>query len=100
MPKYPKKDYKFVRFQKSKRKGKKYDAVLQNKQTEREVRVPFGDKNLPQYKDTTGLGLYSKKDTNDQNKRRQFRARFSAMKQKEDFKNYYSPMLFSWTKLW
>ena len=100
MVKYSKRDYKFVKFQRSTNPKKKYDAVLKNKETGREVLVRFGDKSLPQYKDTTGLGLYSKKDTLDKNKRRQFRARFSATKQTADFKNYYSPMYFSWTRLW
>lgn len=99
MVKYSRKEYSFKRFEKSKRKGKKYDAVLKNKETGREVRIPFGDKNLGQFRDTA-LGLYSKKDTNDKNKRRQFRSRFSGLKQKADFNNYYSPLYFSWTRLW
>jgi len=100
MAKYSRKEYNFVKFEKSDRKGKKYNAVLENRETKRQVKVPFGDSNLPQYRDTTGLGLYSKKDTLDKNKRKQFRARFSSLKQKSDFKNYYSPMWFSWFKLW
>ena len=100
MTKYSKREYKFVKFERSTNPKKKYDAVLKHKETGREVRVRFGDKSLPQYKDTTGLGLYSKKDTLDKNKRRQFRARFSGTKQTADFKNYYSPMYFSWNKLW
>ena len=59
MAKYKKSEYKFLRFEKSKRKGKKYDAVLQNKETKREVRVPFGAIGYQQWKDSTGLGLYS-----------------------------------------
>ena len=100
MVKYSRKEYKFLKFEKSTNPKKKYDAILENKDTGRTVRVRFGDKSLPQYRDTTGLGLYTKKDTNDKNKRKQFRARFSATKQKQDFANYYSPMYFSWTKLW
>ena len=63
MAKYSRKEYKFVKFEKSDRKGKKYNAVLENRETKRQIKVPFGDSNLPQYKDSTGLGLYSKKDT-------------------------------------
>jgi hypothetical protein len=100
MVRYSRKEYKFVKFEKSTNPKKKYDAILENKETGRQVRVRFGDRNLPQFKDTTGLGLYRKKDTNDKNKRRQFRARFSATKQRQDFKNYYSPMYFSWNFLW
>jgi len=100
MTKYSRKEYKFVKFEKSDRKGKKYNAILENRETKRQVKVPFGDSNLPQYRDTTGLGLYSKKDTLDKNKRKQFRARFSALKQKSDFKNYYSAMYYSYKFLW
>jgi len=100
MVKYAKREYKFVKFQRSTNPKKKYDAILKNKETGREVRVRFGSANMEQYKDTTGLGLYSKKNTLDKNKRRQFRARFSATKQKQDFANYYSSMYFSWRFLW
>lgn len=99
MVKYSKREYKFVKFQRSTNPKKKYDAVLKNKATGREVKVRFGDRSLPQYKDTA-LGLYKSKDTLDKNKRRQFRSRFSATKQKQDFANYYSPMYFSWNRLW
>ena len=99
MVRYSRKEYKFVKFEKSTNPKKKYDAILENKSTGRQVRVRFGDKFSPQYRDTA-LGLYKSKDTNDKNKRRQFRARFSSTKQNADFKNYYTPMYFSWTKLW
>ena len=103
MVKYSKKEYKFLRFEKSKRKGKKYDAILENKETKREVRVPFGGIKsdgtpYPQYKDSTGLGLYSKYDTMDKNRRRLYRQRHS--KEKPSFREYYSAGLFSWYRLW
>ncbi len=99
MVKYSKREYKFVKFQRSTNPKKKYDAILKNKETGREVKVRFGDKNLGQYKDTA-LGLYKSKDTLDKNKRRAFRARFSGLKQKQDFANYYSSMYFAWRFLW
>jgi hypothetical protein len=55
-------DYKLKGFEKSKTKNKKYDAILVHKQTGREKRVPFGDNRYSHYKDTTGLGIYSKAD--------------------------------------
>ena len=92
---YSKKDYTFLRFEKSKRAGKKYDAVLRNKKTKREVRVPFGSITYQQYSDNTGLGLYSNKNHNDKKRRALYRARH-----KNDNLNDYSPGYFSWRFLW
>ena len=36
-----KKDYSLVRFEKSKKPQKKYDAILKNKKTKKIVRVPY-----------------------------------------------------------
>ena len=99
MVKYEKKLYKFIRFEKGSY-PKKYNAILQNRETKREVKVPFGDRNLPQYKDSTGLGLYTKKNTLDKNKRRQFRARFSGLKQKQNWNKEFTSLYFSWRFLW
>lgn len=63
--KYPKRDYDLLTFEKSRRKNKKYDAILKNKITHKLVRVPFGDSRYGQYMDTTGLDLYSHLDNND-----------------------------------
>jgi hypothetical protein len=100
-------DYKFLRFEKSKKEGKKYNAVLirrtpnPNKKTGREVRVPFGDKNYEQYKDTTGLGLYSHLNHLDSKRRTAYRIRHAkdgkALPSKE---GYYSPGAFSMSVLW
>lgn len=97
---YLKSEYTFKGFEKSKNPKKKYDAILIKKDTKREKRMAFGDSNLPQYKDSTGKGLYTKKNTLDKNKRRQFRARFSGLKQKQDWSKYYTPLYFSWKYLW
>lgn len=56
--KYIKTKYKFINFENSHIKTKKYNAVLQKK-TGKYVRVPFGARGYEQYKDSTGLGLYS-----------------------------------------
>jgi len=98
MAKYPKKDYKFLRFEKSKRKGKKYDAVLQNKQTKREVRVPFGAIGYEQFRDSTGLGLYTKDNHGDKNRKRNYRSRHS--KEIPSFKEFYSSGFFAMRYLW
>jgi hypothetical protein len=103
MAKYSRKEYKFVKFEKSDRKGKKYNAVLENRETKRQVKVPFGAIKsdgipYPQYRDTTGLGLYSKYDTMDKNRRRLYRQRHS--KEKPSFREFYSAAVFSWRFLW
>ena len=43
-------------FEKSTRKGKKYMVMYNNK------KIHFGDSNMDQYKDSTGLGIYSNKN--------------------------------------
>jgi len=93
---YSKKEYSFVKFEKSKRKGKKYNGVLRNKKTNREVRVPFGDSSMEQYRDSTGLGLYSSKDHGDVKRRKAFRARHKGFLKE----GYYSPSYFSYNFLW
>ena len=100
--KYSKKDYKFVRIEKSDRKTSKYQAILENKKTGKEVKVHFGGikkDNTPyeQYRDTA-LGLYSKYDHNDKSRRDRYRKRHE--KEKKDFKDYWSPGFFSWRFLW
>ena len=44
-------NYRFVRFQVSDTKGKKYDAIIQNLETKKERKVPFGDRDYEQYED-------------------------------------------------
>ena len=68
-------NYVFVRFEKSKLRNKKYDAVLMNKYSNQLKRVSFGHKGYQQYKDSTGLNLYSKLDHKDKERRRLYYAR-------------------------
>lgn len=102
MPYYSHSDYKFLRFEKSKKEGKKYDAILirrepnPNKATGREVHVPFGDKNYEHYKDTTGLGLYSNLNHLDSKRRTAYRIRHA----KDAKEGYYSPGAFAMRYLW
>lgn len=74
--------YNFVKFRKSETKNKKYDAVLQNKETKKYKIVPFGqihENGEPyyQYKDSTGLGLFSKYNHLDKARRDRYRVRHS-----------------------
>ena len=94
--KYLKKDYKFIRFEKSNKINKKYDAIIENKKTKKLIRIPFGQNEMKQYRDSTGLGLYSKYDHNDKKRRELFKKRFTTLKEKQEFNLYYTPLFFSW----
>ena len=97
MVKYEKALYKFMGFKKGSY-PRKYNALLENKETGRKVKVSFGDRRYEQYRDSTGLGIYSDKDHLDKNRRRQYRARHS--QEKKTFRNYWSPGYFSWYFMW
>ena len=93
---YPKSEYDFVRFEKSKTEHKKYDAILLNRKTGGLVRVPFGDNRYEQFKDSTGLGLYTSKDHYDFARKKSYWARH-----KNDIvQNAYSAGMFSLHYLW
>lgn len=92
---YDKKIYNLLKFEVSKKKNKKYNAVLVNKKNNNVVRVPFGDKRYEQYFDAA-LGYYSKKNHLDPERRRLYRIRHD----KDLKKGYYSPGFFSYFYLW
>lgn len=87
-------DYSFVKFEKSKVAGKKYDAVLKHKRIGTLRRVPFGDTGYQQYRDRA-LGLYRSKDHLDGQRRLAYRSRHRG---EERFK--FSSGWFSWHYLW
>ncbi len=85
---------KLIRFEKSHNPNKKYNAVLFNTKTKRINRVSFGAIKpsgvpYPQYKDTTGLGLYSKYDHLDKKRRSNYRKRHGTNPKKYS-SGYYS----------
>jgi len=90
------KDYKFLKFIRSKTKGKKYDAIIENVKTGQIATLPFGDVKYDQYIDSTGLKLYSHKDHNDKMRRTLYRKRHEVYLKT----NMYSPGYFSWRFLW
>lgn len=92
---YTKKDYNFIKFEKSNRKNNKYIAILKNKKTNKIVKVYFGNPNYQQYRDTTGLKLFSDKDHYDTKRQNSFKARF-----KHHNLTDWTPSHFSWTRLW
>lgn len=77
-------------FRKSTKKHKKYDAVFANGKV-----VSFGDDRYQQYKDSTGLGLYSYLDHLDLKRRKSFRARHG-----KDAKVTHSAAWFAYKYLW
>jgi hypothetical protein len=86
--KYSKKEYSFIKFERSHLKNKKYNAVLARKLPSgktREVRVPFGDTKYQQYKDSTGLGLYSHLDHGDPARRAAYRLRHNKDRDPENY---------------
>ena len=98
---FPKSDYKFIKFQKSKTANKKYDAILQNKKTNKLKKIPFGayqknGKPYEQYQDTTGLGLFSNYDHKDKERRLNYRKRHRVYIKD----GYYSAGHFSLNFLW
>ena len=66
-----------MRFSKSTRPGKKYMVVV-NGNT-----IHFGDSSMSQYKDTTGLGLYTHLNHNDEKRRASYLARAKGIKNKK-----------------
>ena len=64
-------------FQKSKVKNKKYAVKYKDKI------INFGDSRFEQFSDSTGLGLYTKLNHNDEKRRASYIARASKIKNKE-----------------
>lgn len=87
-------DYRLKGFTKSKTKNKKYDAILVNKKSKTEKRIPFGDVRYQQYKDKA-LGLYKHKDHEDPTRRRLYRQRH-----KNEDKAKFSSGYFAYKYLW
>jgi hypothetical protein len=89
-------EYKLKGFERSDSKHKKYNAILTNKSTKKEKRIPFGDSRYEQYHDSTGLGLYSSKNHEDKTRRGLYRQRH-----KKDLRDgYFSAGYFAYHYLW
>jgi len=85
-------NYKLLRFEIG-RNGKKYEAVLQNKEDGKIARVPFGDSSMQQYHDK--IGHYSHLDHFDEKRRAAYLRRH---RNDKDYK--FSSGFFSATQLW
>lgn len=93
---YSKKDYQLVEFKRGTAKYKKYKAILENIETGSKVSVHFGDVRYQQYKDSTGMGLYTRLNHGDDKRRKNYRSRHK----KHVREDYYSPSWFSYYYLW
>ena len=65
-----------MQFSKSTRKGKKYMVVVDGKT------IHFGDVKMQQYRDTTGLGLFSHLNHNDETRRKSYLSRAKGIRNK------------------
>lgn len=86
------------KFEVSNRENKKYKVITPSGKT-----VHFGDKRYEQYKDTTPLKAYSNLNHNDEERRKQYRARHSAVKTKDGtpaYKDPEKPSYYAYKYLW
>lgn len=87
---------------------KKYTAYVQNKKTKKIRKIHFGDNRYQQYKDRTGVGLYSHKNHNTRKRMQRYFLRHSGTrkrkeaidKEKKKSKGYYTPKILSHIYLW
>ena len=97
---------KIIKFEKSKRKGKKYMVIVENKKTGKHRTLHFGATGYEQFKDSTPLKLYSKGNHGDPKRRRNYFNRHSGTPNKRDAvkkesrSGLYSPKLLSHIYLW
>ena len=93
---YSKKEYKFIKFEKSDKLNKKYNAIIENKKSKKRIKIPFGAIGFEQYFDKTGLNLYKHLNHNDKNRRRLYKSRHTVFIKP----GYYSPGQMSMDFLW
>ena len=91
-----KKEWKLLKFEKAKRSGKMYSAVLENRKTKKKRTMHFGDNKMMNYQDKTGLNLYPHLIHSDKERRKRFHSRHRGFVKE----GYYSPSYFSLTYLW
>jgi len=87
-----------LEFKKSTRKGKKYSVVTPSGKI-----IHFGSSEMEQYRDSTGLELYSHLDHLDKERQRRYLARAKGIKNKDGkltWDNPESPNYYSIRYLW
>ena len=73
---------KIIHIEVSKRKEKKYMVIVKDLITKKERKIHFGARNYQQFKDSTKLKKYSKKNHNDKERKRRYYLRFSGVENK------------------
>ena len=99
---------RIIRFEKSKTKGKKYTAYIQDLETRKIRKLNFGAIGYQQYKDKTPLHLYTAKNHNDRRRMQNYFNRHSGTRnrkkaiEKEITKShgYYNAKILSHKYLW
>ena len=99
---------RIVRFNKSKKKGKKYEAIIKNIKTGNTRILHFGADAYQQYKDRTPLKLYAKKNHGTRKRMQNYFNRHSGTKnrreaieiEKRKSDGYYNPKILSHEYLW
>jgi hypothetical protein len=86
-------DWVLYGFEVSKRKNKKYDAIMLNKYDQSIKKIPFGDTRFQQYHDR--LGHYKALDHKDKVRRLNYKRRHA-----KDIMNKYSSGWFAFYYLW
>ena len=87
--------FRFVKFQKSKSRNAKYDAIIEDVKTLRKQTIPFGDNSYQQYRDDTGLKIYSRLDHNDKKRKASYLARHEKTRYKKWSASWFSSV-FLW----
>jgi hypothetical protein len=64
--------------------NKKYRVVVEDKKTKKKRTIQFGAKRYQQYKDSSHLGLYTKQNHLDRNRRRRYFLRHSGVNSKRE----------------
>ena len=82
-------EYKLIKFQVSDIKNKKYDAILRHN-SGRLKKIPFGDKRYEQFRDSTGLGVYSNLDHGDRKRQIHYLKRHGNTKDNLFSSSYFS----------
>lgn len=99
---------RIVRFNKSTKKGKKYEAIVKNIKTGTTRKLHFGAIDYQQYKDRTPLKLYSNKNHGTRKRMQNYFNRHSGTKNRRDAielekqksQGYYNPKILSHEYLW
>jgi len=87
--------FRLIKFRRSKTRGKKYDAIIQDITTKRTQTVPFGAQGYEQYRDDTGLGIYTRYNHLDPKRKKNYLSRHANTMTKK-----WSPSYFSAKYLW